>query len=1024
MRLNYKLVVKILSLAIFTFVLFPKGHAQALDTSGISISPAEQSAGPGSVQVSGTFKGSVETDHCTGAGIGNVVTRGIALVVDTLSYEVYGPSGDTGIGGNLSDREISPGETVYCGTGESEDGAWSPRIYQLTSFNINTSSLGAGTYQVKFSDHEVDDGSCVNYFPGAGAPCPPDPEDHTVVAGSFTILSGSTIRVWSNRATGFVVTGPANFSGNISAGATLSYTEPSGNGYFIQPDTLSGYTYAVTPANPRDLPFGGTIEFDITYTSTGGGGSVSADIKANGSNGPISISSGSSATISWTSSGATSCSVVPTGWTGTSNAGISTGALTSAQTYTLNCTNGSDTDSDQVTVNISGGGGGGGCTGDCFTNISQKINNVTVSNGNSVGSGVTLSPSTTYSASVTLQNSGTTTWSTTSGVEGAYKLGTQNAEDNNTFGLQRVTVPSNTAPGQTATFNFSITTPASGGPYNFEWSMVGQDNWFYQNAQAGNDRYTPNIPVTLSAAAPPIYPTVDSVTISSSSVKADNTTPYTITIKSTYTGSGGAASITDSYVLINFAGPNGGTYRGFMDWSSVNDFFAGDKDMKTCSGLGKAGIRTGGWGEGYIHLDSCTSSNSGNTQTTSYSVRFDPTFTAPTTSNHLAGYAIVTSSVFSGWVDFPGFDLTAAASGTIFVNSNEPTYWSITGGSGPYNQQSPSPKSTSATYDSTTTGSAVSPGSYTMNPSALAGFGGPLITNAGNSADGTTQNLTASSSITFNLTYLSTPTGLDLDTTTQCGQVIATWNDTSDNETGFKIYRTAADAGKGGPYSLLATKAADTQEYTDTTASAGHTYWYYVQAYVTIGGQTLTTNTPAKSAFVLKCQANIDNSQKTITKVNGANYDASVGIHDGDRVTFQITISNSNTATDNAIINNINDVLTDNYAKPTSCTNGGDAGNWCAQVNKGSGFVNTTVTGSVPNITIDVSGALPPGKNWVVQYDSMASVPEGATDLFKNVATINCTSQTSGEDCSTTKDFSFIDINSGANPPQFREVAP
>ncbi len=83
-------------------------------------------------------------------------------------------------------------------------------------------------------------------------------------------------------------------------------------------------------------------------------GNVTADIKANGQDGPITIQSGTSATISWISSNATSCSVSPTGWSGTSGS-QSTGGLTSSQTYTLNCTGPGGNATDSVTVNVQAG---------------------------------------------------------------------------------------------------------------------------------------------------------------------------------------------------------------------------------------------------------------------------------------------------------------------------------------------------------------------------------------------------------------------------------------------------------------------------------------------------------------------------------------------------------------------------------------------------------------------------------------------------------------------------------------------
>ena len=65
---------------------------------------------------------------------------------------------------------------------------------------------------------------------------------------------------------------------------------------------------------------------------------ITVDIKANGFDGPITISSNTSANLSWISTNAQSCSVSPIGLTGTSNSGVSTGNLTASQNYTLTCT--------------------------------------------------------------------------------------------------------------------------------------------------------------------------------------------------------------------------------------------------------------------------------------------------------------------------------------------------------------------------------------------------------------------------------------------------------------------------------------------------------------------------------------------------------------------------------------------------------------------------------------------------------------------------------------------------------------
>lgn len=85
---------------------------------------------------------------------------------------------------------------------------------------------------------------------------------------------------------------------------------------------------------------------------------ATVDLKANSSDGPISVASGNSATLSWSTTNATSCSASATpangSWTGSKaipSGSQSSGALTQATTFTLTCLPGSVSDS--VTINIS-----------------------------------------------------------------------------------------------------------------------------------------------------------------------------------------------------------------------------------------------------------------------------------------------------------------------------------------------------------------------------------------------------------------------------------------------------------------------------------------------------------------------------------------------------------------------------------------------------------------------------------------------------------------------------------------------
>jgi RHS repeat-associated protein len=76
--------------------------------------------------------------------------------------------------------------------------------------------------------------------------------------------------------------------------------------------------------------------------------------------------------------------------------------------------------------------------------------------------------------SVTMQNTGNTTWPAGSN----YKLGSKNPDENLIWGVQRVDLASNVAPGQQTTFTFPITAPATG-TYTMQWQMMQRYvEWF------------------------------------------------------------------------------------------------------------------------------------------------------------------------------------------------------------------------------------------------------------------------------------------------------------------------------------------------------------------------------------------------------------------------------------------------------------------------------------------------------------------------------------------------------------------
>jgi len=95
-----------------------------------------------------------------------------------------------------------------------------------------------------------------------------------------------------------------------------------------------------------------------------------------------------------------------------------------------------------------------------------------------------------YSVAVTMRNTGTNSWASAT----SYKLGSQNPQDNSTWGMTRVTPPSTVAPGAEVTITFMVTAPSTPGTYNFQWRMI-------QEGVAWFGDYTPNVSVSVASAA-------------------------------------------------------------------------------------------------------------------------------------------------------------------------------------------------------------------------------------------------------------------------------------------------------------------------------------------------------------------------------------------------------------------------------------------------------------------------------------------------------------------------------------------
>lgn len=153
--------------------------------------------------------------------------------------------------------------------------------------------------------------------------------------------------------------------------------------------------------------------------------------------------------------------------------------------------------------------------------------------------------------SVQMRNSGTTTWS----ASRSYSLGSQSPRDNWNWGMARVGLPHDVAPGQTVTFNMTLTAPpATGaGPVSVQWQMV-QDGveWFGQATPVGSIDVRP-APVGSISAAPNPCELAKGATTCGTTVRWESNTlnANTEVWRSDLNGNGGVRVITSESGTLN-----------------------------------------------------------------------------------------------------------------------------------------------------------------------------------------------------------------------------------------------------------------------------------------------------------------------------------------------------------------------------------------------------------------------------------------------------------------------------------------
>ncbi|MBX4195369.1 peptidoglycan-binding protein [Candidatus Parcubacteria bacterium] len=350
-----------------------------------------------------------------------------------------------------------------------------------------------------------------------------------------------------------------------------------------------GSTMTIAPGSPSYPAAGGSSTFTIGCLDAGGASltdsvTVNApaapaaaptiDLKANGSDGPVTVTSGSAYTYTWTSSNATACqtsSPVTSGVTLAGSGTVNPGdpfypAVGSPVTITITCTNGSQNATDSVVINLSPGGGGGGSTPTIDVKANGQDGTVTVTSGSSYtytwvsGNATACQMSSPVTSGVSLSGSGVVNpgdpFYPSIGNPVTITItctdGTQNATDS-------VIVQLTPGGGGGGSPTVDVKANGSDGPVVLQVGQTYVYTWVSGNATACQM----SSPVTSGVALSGTSVTIDS---SNTAFYPTLSAPVTITITCT----NGSQNATDSVViqLVNNGGGGGGGGGGGSSSSS------------------------------------------------------------------------------------------------------------------------------------------------------------------------------------------------------------------------------------------------------------------------------------------------------------------------------------------------------------------------------------------------------------------------------------------------------------------------
>ena len=310
------------------------------------------------------------------------------------------------------------------------------------------------------------------------------PPTLTVTRNPSTLIAGeSYTTTWSTTdATSVRYNCTANgtgFSGTATLAANGSSSDTAQNAWIAYPSTC---TWTASGA-------GGTKTVTETVTTTE---ALAPTLTV--TRNPSTLIAGQSYTTTWSTTDATSvsynCTTNGTGFSGTATLAANGSSADTAQgewvgypsacMWTATGPGGTKTINETVTTVAGAGVSVPGSAVEQINNAEFVSQNVPI----------VMIPGQTYPISITIKNTGNTTWPSSS----TYKLGTQNPQDNTIWrSSNRVELSSAVNPGQLATFNFTVTAPATPGIYNFQWKMVREFVEWFGGA-------TPNVEIVVNAA--------------------------------------------------------------------------------------------------------------------------------------------------------------------------------------------------------------------------------------------------------------------------------------------------------------------------------------------------------------------------------------------------------------------------------------------------------------------------------------------------------------------------------------------